>query len=137
MVEILLVEDNRGDVRLMQEALDSGVPCRITIVEDGAKAMVWLRAKDRPHRPDLILLDLNLPRMNGWEVLREIKSDPALRQIPVVVLTSSEADRDVHRAYDLGANSYVRKPVDLDAFLRAVRSIESFWLATVTLPPAH
>lgn len=137
-VEILLVEDSAGDVRLTQEALRTGkVSNRLSVVEDGEKALAFLR-RQGPYadvaRPDLILLDLNLPRKDGKEVLAEIKADPALRTIPVVVLTVSSADEDILRAYHLNANCYITKPVDFGQFLRVVRSIESFWLTIVKLP---
>ena len=137
-VNILLVEDNPGDVRLMKEALSESTEyCRLTTVEDGEQAVRFLR-RLAPFadavRPDLIFLDLNLPRKDGREVLAEIKSDTGLRRIPVIVLTTSEADRDVHRAYDLHANCYVRKPTDLDEYLSVIRACEKFWLHIVRLP---
>jgi two-component system, chemotaxis family, response regulator Rcp1 len=138
-VEILLVEDNPGDVRLTREALREGkVRNNLAVASDGIEAIAYLR-KEGEHagavRPDLILLDLNLPRKDGREVLAEIKADPALRNIPVVVLTSSQAEEDIVRAYDLHANCYVTKPVDLDQFIRVVESIEDFWFTIVKLPP--
>jgi CheY-like chemotaxis protein len=138
-VEILLVEDNPGDVRLTREALREGkVRNNLSVAADGVEAIAYLR-KEGEHadavRPDLILLDLNLPRKDGREVLQEIKADPALRNIPVVVLTSSQAEEDIVRAYDLHANCYVTKPVDLDQFIRVVESIEDFWFTIVKLPP--
>ncbi len=138
-VEILLVEDNPGDVRLTQEVLKEGkLLTNLTVARDGVEAMAILR-REQPHavapRPDLILLDLNLPRMDGREVLAEIHADPVLRNIPVVVLTSSQAEEDIVRAYDLHANCYVTKPVDLDQFIRVVESIEDFWFTIVKLPP--
>ena len=138
-VEILLVEDNPGDVRLTQEALkESKITNSLTVAKDGVEALEVLRREgvhaDAP-KPDVIFLDLNLPRMDGREVLSIIKEDPELRRIPVVVLTTSEAEQDVLRAYDLHANCYICKPVDLDQFIRVVRSIESFWLSVVKLPP--
>jgi CheY-like chemotaxis protein len=138
-VEILLVEDNPGDVRLTREALREGkVRNNLSVASDGVEAIAYLR-KEGEHakavRPDLILLDLNLPRMDGREVLKEIKADPVLRHIPVVVLTSSQAEEDIVRAYDLHANCYVTKPVDLDQFIRVVESIEDFWFTIVKLPP--
>lgn len=137
-VQILLVEDNPGDVRLTQEALKDGrVYVNLTVAHDGVEAMQVLRREgsfaDMP-RPDLILLDLNLPRKNGREVLEEIKADDILKRIPVIVMTTSKAEQDIHRAYNLNANCYVTKPVDLDEFLNVVRSIEDFWLTIVTLP---
>ena len=136
-VNILLVEDNPGDVRLTQEALkDSKMLNNLRVVEDGVEAMAYLR-REREYadaaRPDLILLDLNLPKKDGREVLGEIKGDPALRCIPVVILTTSTAEQDVLRAYDLHANCYVTKPVDLEQFINVVQSIEEFWLTIVTL----
>jgi chemotaxis family two-component system response regulator Rcp1 len=139
-IEILLVEDNPGDVRLTCEALrDAKVANQLHVVADGVEAMSFLRRESRyagVPRPDLILLDLNLPRKDGREVLAEIKQDADLRRIPVVVLTSSAAEQDVVHAYSLHANCYIIKPVDLDQFLRIVRSIEDFWLVVVKLPPA-
>jgi len=137
-VEILLVEDNPGDVRLTQEALkDNKVHNHLHVVGDGVEALAFLRGEGRyagSPRPDLILLDLNLPRKDGREVLAEIKADTELRRIPVVVLTTSKAEEDILRAYDLSANCYITKPVDFDQFIRVVRSIEDFWLAMVKLP---
>jgi CheY-like chemotaxis protein len=137
-VEILLVEDNPGDVRLTREALKEGkVRNNLYVAADGVKALEFLR-REGEHadavRPDLILLDLNLPRKDGREVLGEIKADPSLRHIPVVILTSSEAEQDIARAYDLHANCYVSKPVDLDQFIHVVKSIEDFWFSIVKLP---
>jgi two-component system, chemotaxis family, response regulator Rcp1 len=137
-VEVLLVEDNPGDVRLTQEALKDGrVMVNLTVASDGVEAMDVLN-KRGPHassaRPDLILLDLNLPRKNGREVLEEIKADEDLKRIPVIVMTTSKAEQDIHRVYNLNANCYITKPVDLDEFLNVVRSIEDFWLTIVTLP---
>jgi two-component system, chemotaxis family, response regulator Rcp1 len=138
MFEILLVEDNPGDVELTREALlESKLHMRLSVVVDGVEALAFLRREgayaDAP-RPDLILLDLNLPKKDGRAVLGEIKEDRALRNIPVVILTSSQAEQDIVRAYDLHANCYVTKPVDLDQFITIVRSIESFWLTVVKLP---
>lgn len=139
-VEILLVEDNPGDVRLTREALKEGkVRNNLNVAQDGVEALAFLRREGKyadAVRPDLILLDLNLPRKDGREVLEEIKADPALRPIPVVILTSSQAEQDIVRAYDLHANCYVSKPVDLDQFITVVKSIEDFWFAIVKLPPA-
>ena len=137
-VEVLLVEDNPGDVRLTQEAFKDGrVLVNLTVAADGVEAMEFLnrtgKFSDAPV-PDLILLDLNLPKKNGREVLTEIKADEELRRIPVIVMTTSKAEQDIHRAYKLNANCYVTKPVDLDEFLHVVRSIEDFWLTIVTLP---
>ncbi len=139
LIEILLVEDSPSDIDLTREALeDTRVRNRLSVVTDGVEALAFLRNEgkyaDVPH-PDLILLDLNLPKKSGREVLAEIKSDPALRRIPVVVLSTSGAEKDILESYDLHANCYVRKPVDLDAFIEVVRSIDSFWLAIVKLPP--
>ena len=138
-IEILLVEDNPGDVRLTKEALKEGkVYSNLHTVKDGVEAMEFLRKQGRYKevpRPDIILLDLNLPRKDGREVLEEIKSDDALKRIPVVVLTTSKAEEDVLRTYNLHANCYVTKPVDLEKFIVVVRSIDVFWLTVVTLPP--
>jgi len=138
-VEILLVEDNPGDHRLTQEALREGkVYNNLHWVQDGVEALDFLKRRgkhaDAP-RPDIILLDLNLPKMDGREVLSEIKGDEELRTIPVVVLTTSKAEEDVLRSYDLHANCYVTKPVDLDKFIVVVQSIDRFWLTVVTLTP--
>lgn len=138
---ILLVEDNPGDVRLTQEALrDARVANQMHTMNDGVEALTFLQ-REGPYRdapqPDLILLDLNLPRKDGREVLAAIKGDPRLRRIPVVVLTTSQDERDVDAAYDLHANCYIVKPVDLEQFLRIVRSIEDFWFEIVTLPQGH
>jgi CheY-like chemotaxis protein len=137
-VEILLVEDNPGDVRLTQEALrESKLHNNLSVARDGVEALAFLRRED-PYatapRPDLILLDLNLPRKDGREVLAEIKSDPHLRAIPVVVLTTSQAEQDIAQSYNLHANCYVTKPVDLEQFITVVQSIEGFWFSIVTLP---
>ena len=136
-IEILLVEDNPGDVVLTEEALlESKVLNRLSVAEDGVEALRRLRREgpyaDHP-RPDLILLDLNLPRMDGREVLAAIKTDPELRRIPVVILTTSQAERDVAEAYDRHANCYIVKPVDLDQFIHVVRTIEGFWLSVVKM----
>jgi CheY-like chemotaxis protein len=137
-VEILLVEDNEADIRLTREVLaDSRLLNHLSVARDGEEAMSFLR-RERPFqeapRPDLILLDLNLPRKDGREVLAEIKSDPDLRRIPVVVLTTSRAEADVVRTYELHANCYIVKPVDLGQFVNVVRSVEDFWLKLVRLP---
>ena len=137
-IEILLVEDNPGDARLTIEAMrEAKVRNRMHVVEDGVEAMEFLRRQGRfgdSPRPDLILLDLNLPRKDGREVLAEIKADPDLKRIPVVVLTTSRAEEDVIRAYDLHANCYVTKPVDLAQFMKIVSQIDEFWVKVVTLP---
>jgi chemotaxis family two-component system response regulator Rcp1 len=138
-VEILLVEDNPGDERLTREALKEGkVYSNLHWVKDGVEAMSFLRRegryKDVP-RPDIVLLDLNLPRKDGREVLQDIKTDDDLKRIPVVVLTTSKAEEDVLRTYNLHANCYVTKPVDLEKFIVVVKSIDVFWLTIVTLPP--
>ena len=137
-IEILLIEDSPGDVRLTMEALkEAKVLNRLSVVTDGVEALHFLR-RTGPHAqapsPDLILLDLNLPRKDGREVLEEIKRDPDLRRIPVVILTTSQLEADVTRAYDLHANCYITKPVDFKQFISVVRSIEDFWLTVVKLP---
>jgi len=137
-IEILLVEDNAGDVRLTKEALkDAKVRNNLLVARDGVEAMEALRREGEfsdATRPDLILLDLNLPRKSGTEVLAEIDADKSLRRIPVVILTSSQAEEDIARTYELNANCYVTKPVGLPQFLQVIRSIEDFWLTVVTLP---
>jgi CheY-like chemotaxis protein len=138
-IEILLVEDNAGDVRLTREALrDAQVKNSISVAKDGVEAIAFLtRAEpytDAP-RPDLILLDLNLPKKGGREVLAEIKDNPDLRRIPVVILTTSQEEKDVLAAYDLHANCYVVKPVDLEQFIAIMKSVEDFWFQIVKLPP--
>jgi CheY-like chemotaxis protein len=138
-IEILLVEDNPGDVRLTQEALkEDKVANNLHVVKDGVEAMRFLRREapyaDAP-KPDLVLLDLNLPKKDGREVLAEVKRDPELGRIPVVVLTSSQADEDICRAYRLNCNCYVAKPVDFDQFSRVIKAIDAFWFTVVTLPP--
>ncbi|RTL49421.1 MAG: response regulator [Rhodocyclaceae bacterium] len=136
--EFLLVEDNPGDVRLTQEALkECKLRNNLSVVGDGVEALAFLRREGKyasAPKPDVILLDLNLPRKGGREVLAEIKADPLLRRIPVVVITSSEAEQDVLASYDLHVNCYVNKPVDLDQFIKVVRSIGTFWLTIVKLP---
>lgn len=137
-IDILLVEDNPGDADLAREALEgSKMNNRLHVVNDGEKAMAFLRREgqylDTP-RPELILLDLNLPRKDGREVLAEIKSDPHLKSIPVVILTTSRAEEDVMKSYNLHANCYITKPIDLNQFLHVVKSIEEFWLSIVVLP---
>jgi len=138
-IDILMVEDDPGDVRLTREALKgSKVLHSLNVVEDGVAALDYLRKAPPYHdavRPDIVLLDLNLPRKDGREVLAAMKQDPVLRSIPVVILTTSQAEEDVLRAYNLNANCYVTKPVDFDQFMRIVRTIEDFWLTVVTLPP--
>lgn len=140
MMEVLLVEDNPGDARLAAEAFKEGaVPCRLHVASDGIEAMAFLRRQGRHEtapRPDLILLDLNLPRKDGREVLAEIKEDPGLRRIPVIVLTTSQAESDIARAYELHANCYIVKPVDFDRFIDVVRGIEDFWCRLVKLSPS-
>jgi chemotaxis family two-component system response regulator Rcp1 len=138
-VEILLVEDNPGDVRLTMEALKEGrLLNRVSVAEDGVEALAFLRQEGKyadEVRPDLILLDLNLPKKDGREVLAEIKEDPELRQIPVVVLTTSTAEQDVLGTYDLHANCYINKPVDFEQFIKVVKSVGDFWFSVVILPP--
>jgi CheY-like chemotaxis protein len=137
-IEILIVEDNPGDVRLTREAMqESKIIVSLQSVEDGVEAMAYLRRQGKyaaAARPDLILLDLNLPRKDGREVLQDVKSDDDLKRIPVVILTTSEAEEDILRSYNLHANAYVTKPVELEAFLHVVRSIEEFWLSVVKFP---
>lgn len=138
-IEILLIEDSPGDVRLTQEVFRDGkVRNHLSVVEDGVQALAFLR-KQAPYTqmpsPDLILLDLNLPRKDGRMVLEEIKADEKLRRIPVVILTTSSAEEDIVKAYDLHANCYITKPIDLDQFIQVVKSIEQFWLTIVKLPP--
>ena len=137
-VEILLVEDNPGDVRLTREALkDAKVANNLNVVNDGEQALDYLNRRGRfadATRPDLVLLDLNLPKVDGREVLASIKADSDLRRIPVVVLTTSSAEEDILRSYDLHANCYVTKPVEFDSFLKIVESIDDFWLSIVRLP---
>lgn len=137
-IEILLVEDNPGDARLTREALkDSKMNNNLSVVEDGVEAIEFLRRigqyADAP-RPDIILLDLNLPRKDGREVLQEIKADNDLKRIPVVVLTTSDDERDILSTYDLHANCYITKPVNLNRFIEIVKSIEGFWFSIVKLP---
>jgi CheY-like chemotaxis protein len=139
-IEILLVEDSPDDADLTKDALRDGrVRNRVTVMEDGVEAMAYLR-REGPYanavRPDLILLDLNLPRKNGREVLAEVKQDPDLLSIPVVVMTSSDDEKDILAAYRHHVNCYVTKPVDLDQFIGVVKSIESFWFSIVKLPAA-
>ena len=138
-IEILLVEDNPGDVRLTREAPKEGkVYSNLHTVKDGVEAMEFLRRQGKFRevpRPDIILLDLNLPKKDGREVLQDIKNDDQLKRIPVVVLTTSKAEEDVLRTYNLHANCYVTKPVDLEKFMVVVKTIDVFWLTVVTLPP--
>jgi CheY-like chemotaxis protein len=138
-VEILLAEDNPGDAKLTRKALEQGnVINNLHVVTDGAEAVAYLRQEgeyaDKP-RPDLILLDLNMPRKDGREVLEDIKSDDALKRIPIVVMTSSEAEEDIVQSYDLHANAYLTKPIDFDGFIDVVQRIEDFWLTVVKMPP--
>ena len=137
-IELLLVEDSEPDVRLTVEALhEAKVKNRLSVVEDGVEAMDFLLRRngyEQAPRPDLIFLDLNLPRKDGRQVLSEIKSDPSLKRIPVVILTTSKDEEDVLRAYDQHANCYITKPVDFNRFLEVVKSIEQFWLTVVRLP---
>jgi len=138
-VEILLIEDNPGDVRLTQEALRDGkIINTLTVVADGVEALDYLRRQGRyaaAARPDVIFLDLNLPRKDGREVLAEIKADQDLKRIPVVVITSSTSEQDVLKSYNLHANCYVTKPVDLEQFMVVVKTVENFWMGIVKLPP--
>ena len=138
-IDILLVEDNPGDVRLAKEALkESKVRNKLYVVEDGVEAMAFLRRQGKYSevpKPDLILLDLNLPRKSGREVLAEVKTDDALKRIPVVVLTVSRAEEDVLKCYDHHANCYITKPLDFNQFMEVTKSIEDFWLTIVKLPP--
>src|SRR3954471_15174613 len=138
-VEILLVEDNPADARLTMEAFrSSSLPHTLSHTQDGVEALEYLHRKGKyanARRPDLILLDLNLPRKDGRELLNELKTDQQFKRIPVVVLTTSQAQEDILRAYSLYANCYVCKPMELDDFTRIIKSIEDFWLATVKLPP--
>ena len=140
-VEILLVEDNPGDVRLTKEALKEGkVYNNLHWAKDGVEALEFLKREGKhanAPRPDIILLDLNLPKKDGREVLAVIKRDAELKQIPVVVLTTSKAEEDVLKSYELHANCYVTKPVDLEKFIQVVQSIDRFWLTVVTLPPTE
>ena len=139
-IEILLVEDNPADVRLTQEALREGkVRNNLHVARDGVEALEFLRRQGKfagSPRPDLVLLDLNLPRKDGRQVLAELKAIPKLRHIPVVVLTTSEAEQDIVKSYELHANCYITKPVDLDKFVEIIHGIENFWLSIVKLPQA-
>ena len=139
VVKILLVEDNPGEVRLTQEAMrDCKINNKISVAQDGEEALAFLR-QEGPYagqeRPNLILLDLNLPKKDGRQVLAEIKADPNLKRIPVVVLTTSKAEQDILKAYNLHANCYITKPVDMNQFMEVVKMIEGFWLTIVKLPP--
>lgn len=139
IVDILLVEDDPGDVELTREGLAAGkLLVNLNTVDDGIKALSYLR-QETPYtdatRPDIILLDLNMPRMDGRETLKAIKADARLRSIPVVVLTTSEADSDIFNCYDLGASCYIAKPVGFEEFLKVVRSLEDFWFTVVKMPP--
>jgi len=140
LANVLLVEDNPGDARLTMEALSEGkIRINLTHVEDGVQAMAALKQEGEyvnTPRPDLILLDLNLPLKDGREVLEEFKSIPKLASIPVVVLTTSQSEEDIARSYDLKANCYVTKPVDFDAFVHVIKSIDDFWFSIVKLPPS-
>jgi len=138
-VEILLVEDNSGDIRLTKEAMkDAKIINNLNVVEDGVEALAYLRKEGKfkgVKRPDLILLDINLPKKNGREVLAEIKQDIYLKQIPVVILTISNAEEDIIKTYELHANCYITKPVDMEQFTKVVKSIDNFWFSIVKLPP--
>lgn len=140
-VEILLVEDNVGDIRLTREALkDSKIVVNLSVASDGVEAMDFLKREGKyagAPRPDLILLDLNLPKRNGREVLAEIKSDKSLRRIPVVILTISKAEEDILKSYDLHANCYITKPIDFEQFGKVVRAIDDFWFTVVVLPSEY
>jgi len=137
-IEVLLVEDNAGDAELTKIALDdSKISVNLNVVEDGVEAMAFLRKQGKYHvmpHPDIILLDFNLPKKDGREVLAEIKADETLKRIPVVVLTTSQAEEDILKAYNLCANCYISKPVDFDQFVKIVQSIENFWFNIVKLP---
>ncbi|MEO1393039.1 MAG: response regulator [Cyanobacteria bacterium J06634_5] len=138
-VEVLLVEDDIGDIELTREALvDSKLAVNLHVVKDGVEALEYLRQQGEHQRaiaPDLILLDLNLPRKDGREVLEDIKNDPALKRIPVIVLTTSDTEEDIVRSYNLGVNCYVQKPVGMEEFIRIVKVLEDFWFTIVKLPP--
>ena len=138
-IHVLLVEDDPGDVMLTRKGLEEvKIALQVEVVNNGVEAMAYLR-QETPYataiRPDLVLLDLNMPKKDGCAVLQELREDKSLRTIPVVVLTTSDSDSDVARAYDLGANCYITKPVGLDEFVRAISSIEEFWFTVVKLPP--
>ena len=138
-VHILLIEDNPGDVRLTLEALRDGkISNQVSVAHDGEEALDFLRQRgdhSEAERPDLVLLDLNLPKKDGREVLEEVKTDPELHRIPVIVLTTSSADRDILLSYDLHANCYIKKPIEYDEFMDAIRGLENFWTKIVRLPP--
>ncbi|MCJ7647943.1 MAG: response regulator [Candidatus Lokiarchaeota archaeon] len=138
-IEVLLVEDNPGDIRLTKEAMkEAKIINNLNVVEDGVEALAYLRKKGNfkgVKRPDLILLDINLPKKNGREVLAEIKQDIHLKQIPVVILTVSNAEEDIIKTYELHANCYITKPVDMEQFTKVVKSIDEFWFSIVRLPP--
>ena len=138
-VQILLVEDNAADALLTKEALNSSEPpLELTWVQDGVEAVNYLKREGQfatARRPDIILLDLNMPRKDGRQLLAELKADPALRRIPVVVLTTSVAEEDIAKAYDLQANCYMTKPIDMEQFIEAMKSFKDFWLQAVELPP--
>jgi len=138
-IEILLVEDSPSDATLTIEALEAGkVVNKLNLVEDGVEAMAYLKCEGKyakATRPDLIMLDLNLPRKDGREVLAELKNDPELKTIPIIVLTTSRSDKDILQSYQLNANCFITKPVDFQQFIDVVKTIEKFWLTVVTLPP--
>jgi chemotaxis family two-component system response regulator Rcp1 len=135
---IFLIEDNRGDIRLIQEALKStAVPCEVVIARDGMEAMAYLQQTQDRIDPDLILLDLNLPKKDGREVLAEIKADPALRHIPIIVLTTSRNEEDILKSYNLHVNCYISKSRNLAQLFKIVRGIEAFWLETAALPSSR
>ncbi|NCO37159.1 MAG: response regulator [Armatimonadetes bacterium CG_4_10_14_3_um_filter_66_18] len=138
-IEVLLVEDDLGDAELTQEMLtEAKVSVNLRVVQDGVEALAYLRREGsyaEAARPDLVLLDLNMPRKDGREVLRDIRAEETLRSLPIVVLTTSESDEDILKSYDLGANCYVTKPVGLDQFARIIQCIEEFWFTVVKLPP--
>ena len=140
-IEILMADDNKGDVRLTLEALKGAkIRNNVHVVENGIEALAFLRKEGKYSnvpRPDIILLDLNMPKKDGREVLLEVKSDPGLKTIPIVILTVSQAEEDILKTYNLHANCYISKPVDLDQFVKIVRSIEDFWFTIVKLPPTE
>lgn len=138
-INVLIVEDNRADIRLVQEVLKEGkIYIDLNIVENGIEAMAYLRKQDKykdVNAPDVVLLDLNMPKKNGFEVLEEMKEDENLRRIPVIVMTISKAEEDILKSYNLHANAYIVKPVEFNQFIEAVKSIKDFWLTIVKLPP--